>query len=242
MSDNQQEEPEWLDPYNPVPDVLYTFSSLEYIDDLKAGRLWFSPISSYNDIHENTVFTRDMVTDDFSLAWEAEDLINEWLDSQVVRCFTTDPTNTLMWSHYANSHRGVCVGYRLKHIRAARYDDIAIGDYPIRYSSTPPLSLVSGPNTPNTILHLAEQILLTKSIDWAYEKEHRFSVKLPEMAKAGGGLIDIGAGAVADVIFGAKVDREIVEEQCRKLPEGVRPRKAEHNSRALSYNLQIRDL
>ena len=242
MSTDQQDELEHLDPYDPFPEVIYTFSSLQYLDDLKLGRLWFAPTSTYNDIHENTIFARDTVTYDFSTAWEAEALINEWLESQVVRCFTTDPTNTLMWSHYADSHKGVCVGYKLNLLSQFVHEEQPLRNYRIRYSSVPPLSLISGPNSQDTILHLARDILMTKSSDWAYEKEHRFWAAIPEMSKAGGGIIDVGVEAVVDVIFGAKVDTEAIDQLRSKLPDGVQARAAEHNSRALSYNLQIRNL
>ena len=35
--------------------------------------------------------------------------MNEILDSYLFYCITDDPTNNLMWSHYANSHNGFCI-------------------------------------------------------------------------------------------------------------------------------------
>ena len=100
------------------PEVLYTFSRFEYLDLLKMGQLWFAPSKTYNDIHEDTVFARpaDILSpgDPYSAALTGEGSIRRWLRSQVIRCFTPDPTNTLMWSHYAESHKGVCVGFSLE--------------------------------------------------------------------------------------------------------------------------------
>lgn len=41
-----------------------------------------------------------------------ENLINETLDKVGVLCVTEKWDNFLMWSHYADNHRGVCVGFK----------------------------------------------------------------------------------------------------------------------------------
>ena len=48
-------DPNALNPDIIEPNVLYTFSSIDYLDHLKIGNLWFAPTRSYNDIYEDAI-------------------------------------------------------------------------------------------------------------------------------------------------------------------------------------------
>lgn len=242
MENDSTEQTQIVNTYDPEPQVIYTFSPIEYIEQLKLGKLWFAPTSTYNDIHENTIFARDTGINDGSIVFPAEKKIHEWLDSHVVRCFTTDPTNTLMWAHYANSHNGVCVGFRLDKIESRMINGESLRHFAVRYSSTPPLSLLTGAPDEVTVHRLAFEIMMTKSIHWAYEKEYRVYTRNEQVASNGGGLLDIGSEAVVDVIFGVNVEKKTIEQHTESIPEGVRLCSAEINSRALNYNIAIRTL
>ncbi len=74
--------------------------------------------------------------------------------------------NILMWAHYADEHRGLCIGYHTNGFEtskinydSSRYDPIDdhlnIGDFNIWTNQ------------------VAKKILTTKSDEWIYEKEHR---------------------------------------------------------------------
>jgi len=45
------------------------------------------------------------------LVSELENVIGTFINNSSVACFTTTFDNFLMWSHYANGHNGVCLGY-----------------------------------------------------------------------------------------------------------------------------------
>lgn len=234
---------EYISPYDPDPKVLYTFSSIEYFDDLMNGKLWFAPTSTYNDIHENTLFVRPIGSAGSEEVFSAERQIRDELDSLVVRCFTKDPTNTLMWAHYARSHTGVCIGVRFDKLTKATCEKRGLNHYPIRYSNLPSLSLVSGrPLDIQQLNYLVLDTLMTKSIHWAYEQEHRFYVQNKAMAEKGGGIVSIGDDAIVDVFFGAKVEEETIEKYRREIPANVRKYRAEIVNRELSYNLSLRKL
>ena len=210
------------------------------------GQLWFAPSKTYNDIHEDTVFARpaDILSpgDPYSAALTGEGSIRRWLRSQVIRCFTPDPTNTLMWSHYAESHKGVCVGFSLEKLKQKMHGGINLSHRKVRYSSTPTVTYIGGAPSDEVISRLATEAMLSKSIHWAYEKEHRFYTEDPGMANNGGGLIDVGSDAVVEVIFGTNVSQETMIAETQKLPKGVKGRRAYHNLGALSYDLQILDI
>lgn len=75
-------------------------------------------------------------------------------------CLTPCPDSTLMWSHYADNHRGICLEFSKDNalIEKAR---------PVRYRKTYPEW------TPTTAADGPLDLVLTKSSDWAYEREFR---------------------------------------------------------------------
>lgn len=72
--------------------------------------------------------------------------------------FSERSDSVLMWSHYSNDHRGVCIGYSLKEI-VQRY---AI--FPVIYDDVLP----QFDETASVL-----KSVLTKYSDWSYEKEWR---------------------------------------------------------------------
>ncbi len=99
----------------------------------------------------------------------------------------------LMWSHYADSHHGVCIGFD------PNFDPFSIAQK-VEYSATR--------NPVNPFRQTHDQILtnsiLQKSVDWTYEEEWR--IALPNAARKS---ISFADGAITQVIFGARMpDRE----------------------------------
>ncbi|MFH1160096.1 MAG: DUF2971 domain-containing protein [bacterium] len=108
-----------------------------------------------------------------------------------VCCFSEFPDNILMWSHYADSHRGICFMFETKAFDTIQYlifnkDDLNY-DNPI----LPPdhggiIKIRYSENLPEAYNHLEYDknklapFLITKAIDWAYENEWR--ILLPECA------------------------------------------------------------
>ncbi len=90
----------------------------------------------------------------------------------LIGCLATDPKNRLMWSHYADSHRGFCIEYDFNSMK----DEVL--PFPIIYSETRPLIPWKA-----AIDHTQESMeaatadltlgLLTKDKSWEYENEWR---------------------------------------------------------------------
>ena len=123
-----------------------------------------------------------------------------------VLCLSEVQDNLLMWAHYADSHRGVCLQFKGEQFLGTAQ--------PILYQRTRP--------TVNPIVHSHEEMLdrslLTKSEDWSYEREWRAF-----HYKSGAGLYDIPAPSLAGVILGAQIsapNRESVLRwvQARQVP------------------------
>lgn len=80
-----------------------------------------------------------------------------------VACFSEINNSMLMWSHYAEQHTGLCIGYRL-HDLIEKYNC-----FPVIYSNQMPLISDIGNAEENTLY----QSILTKREDWSYEQEWR---------------------------------------------------------------------
>lgn len=82
----------------------------------------------------------------------------------------------LLWAHYADNHRGVCVTYEIPYT----FVDTMIGFAPVTYGEEKLLDAiraldVSGrPDFKTVIEPVITNFLTTKAKQWAYEKEARF--------------------------------------------------------------------
>lgn len=125
-------------------------------------------------------------------------------------CETWD--NELMWAHYAEGFRGICVAYSLTRL-TERLDDehsvarIAYGDRPLSIN-------LAGRNHAER----AKAILSTKNLMWTYEREWRLFA--PTRGEA-----HHGPGVVKHVYLGARMaseDRKIVTNRLHKVDIEVR--------------------
>ena len=101
--------------------------------------------------------------------------INDMIDQLIgVFTMTEDNENILMWSHYAESHKGFCVEFNPKRLFEICYNYIKIGDLivskKVKYSSTYPLI---NPYKVSASYEEYMDWLTVKSSVWEYEKEWR---------------------------------------------------------------------
>ncbi|NHI00822.1 DUF2971 domain-containing protein [Oceanimonas sp. MB9] len=87
-------------------------------------------------------------------------------------CFSENPKSILMWSHYADYHKGFCIGYNFHELGNGDVRTRSI--YPVIYSDEMfDATGVFGPHkSVDNILYL-NQAALMKSTEWSYEKEWR---------------------------------------------------------------------
>lgn len=118
-----------------------------------------------------------------------------------IYCLTPLPDSTLMWSHYGDNHRGICLEFGTDvRLFASALRVVYRSAYP-RWS-------------PNQIAANPIDILLTKSDDWAYEKEYRI-IGLGDGVKRSaefapltlsGNFLSFPEGALKSVIVGCETD------------------------------------
>jgi len=85
-----------------------------------------------------------------------------------VACFTTENNNILMWSHYADSHKGFCLEFNVNYFPLNQKTKIHEVIYSERYPAFDPAKPLV-----NSGLNLPVEGLITKSTVWQYEKEWR---------------------------------------------------------------------
>lgn len=99
-----------------------------------------------------------------------------------VCCLCTDYKNKLMWSHYADSHKGICVEYDFSELKGN-----GTHPFPVCYSKNRlkvpwKEAIIQSTETQSKIVAHFMEALLTKDKAWEYEREWRFLVPVNECA------------------------------------------------------------
>jgi Protein of unknown function (DUF2971) len=153
-----------------------------------------------------------------------------------VYCLSTHAAAPLMWSHYAASHRGLCLEFSVRNV-------IFCGALPVEYLDNYPELDLSNDDEDASL-----KTLLTKSSDWCYENEFRLIVAAPGYASPGvlptnDNFLTLPPGALRSVIMGCLMpekDREIVGSLARNASRAVGLSEAHRVPN--HYALDIREL
>lgn len=121
--------------------------------------------------------------------------------------------NSLMWSHYGDEHRGVCLAYKLPDTFIDHTLGEVIGSHPVEYGSDPITNwfiefskTTEKPPLGEFITSLVVKLLISKDECWKEENEGRVISKTQ-------GLKVIGKPALIQVCFGLRTperDRELI--------------------------------
>jgi hypothetical protein len=92
------------------------------------------------------------------------------IDRTFISCLSEKRDSILMWSHYANNHKGFCIGYDFKKL----LDLYKINMFPVTYSKDF-FVIDTWEKFSNRINHMNifMKAAKTKSLEWSYEKEWR---------------------------------------------------------------------
>jgi Protein of unknown function (DUF2971) len=150
-----------------------------------------------------------------------------------VYCLSPDPCLTLMWSHYARDHKGICLEFAVQRTKF----HIALK---VQYQKEYPTLLLHDPDSRFTML-------LVRSDDWIYEQEFRMICPRFTDVKASplimdGNYLKIGPNDLTSIILGCQIQGEAkakIEALVEKYAPNVRLR---HARRAPNkYRLDIED-
>ncbi|WMY75745.1 DUF2971 domain-containing protein [Buttiauxella selenatireducens] len=123
--------------------------------------------------------------------------LKEYL-SRGVLSLSGSKESTLMWSHYADNHFGLCLGYTIPEVMT---DKIYKVNYDgSRFVQSKDIMIMLGSNTAAR-QRIINSSLVTKSECWAYEEEYRLFEVKP-------GVTDIGLD-LKEIIFGLRMKKSV---------------------------------
>lgn len=176
--------------------------------------------------------------------------LKEMRNKALVSCFSKRNDSILMWGHYADKHKGICIGYNrppkdfydveyvIKRVKFPLYNLACIVASYIIFDEEPVLES-------EVLLKKGLRTFLTKSKDWEYEKEVRCLFSLTNNQK----FIDIGGGKflykmsneISSIYLGCKVTNE-QKEQIIKLAKEKNIKVYQFLESSEKYKLIIKDL
>lgn len=160
------------------------------IKSIKNNKLWLSHTNNFNDPVDPTI-KRYKGKYDYIL------------DSIKVGCLITNYDNTLMWSHYADKHKGMCVEYDISNI-------IDKEDYVIRKINYDMKAIVDENSIDNIFdINLLLDLFCIKSKEWEYEDEYRILYHDIERL-SNGKLIDLPIKSICFGVETLKDDKKLI--------------------------------
>jgi hypothetical protein len=173
---------------------VYYFVSANYaLENIIKRRLKIARLDDLNDPFEFMCI--DMRDSDIRKAFR--DTLSDLAGKKGVICFSRAWHNPVLWSHYADKHKGVCLGFDIPEETA-----ITVGYEPERLKIVKKRDLIAGEIDEKTM----RRILSTKFEDWRYEDEVRVFVGLEEPnTKTGLYYKDFGTDfSLKEVIIGPR--------------------------------------
>ena len=159
-----------------------------------------------------------------------DNLINDakerFLNRIGVCCFSKTNENPLLWAHYSDKHKGVCLVFD-----TSRSPDFFSRTYSIKYRSNyPRINFIQDRSR-------FDELILTKSIDWIYEQEVRV------MKDTGGQLYDFDKTSLVGIIFGSKTGiGEITRIKALLVANGYNTFTQKASLRQASFGLDFQDI
>jgi Protein of unknown function (DUF2971) len=137
--------------------------------------------------------------------WVRQFTVERWR----IYCLTPHPDSVLMWAHYAEKHKGICLEFDGRNEQVGRA-------YRVLYKDAFP---IIGPDEFNDPKALVDAVLLTKSQEWAYEDEYRILAR-------GEDLLALTPGALTGIVGGCNADTRAIQSVVDECSPGLRVKRA----------------
>lgn len=211
-----------------VPKKLYRYHSISTrtFIGLDKEAVWFSHPSKFNDPYDSSAAFFDSImqpgwqkemkkvkTTNFQIkqlkrVFEEEEyrmhteFVEKSRDSLRVCCFTENKDSVLMWSHYADQHKGICVEYDFTSLTP---DDVRLKWlYPVIYSNIYlNISEFLKPENINPFIFMLASMHKYKA--WSYEKEWRMMIANGVMTDEAYKLMPTPTA----IYMGSRIDRDV---------------------------------
>lgn len=145
----------------------------------------------------------------YLLSWEVRGLLRFLYQFSGVSCFTRHFDHPLLWSHYADSHKGVCLVFNNLDNLCPLFKFAA----PVEYTDLPPkIRLLDYYLNKDNFINDIHKVFHTKQSAWSYENEWRVVIPSREPMKNYERLLHFEEQHLCKVILGDKVAPEIRKE------------------------------
>jgi hypothetical protein len=185
----------------------YRNASENTLAELAEKKAWYSRYDQLNDPFEGVYVNLS-----------GEGFLDDLIQQFRLCCFSTHRDSLLLWAHYADNHRGICLEYELpEEVFRTQF-------FPVKYSDVQPVlnNVNRDPAAGTLSIHIDREaaVFLTKSTDWAYEGEYR-TLRLAEQPDSRGEKHAL-PGTLSAVYFGLRAERAammLVEKILHSRPE-----------------------
>ena len=146
--------------------IVYHFLDARYgLEDIERRRLKVSRADSLNDPFDHL----GLWLGDREMRHHLKIALKEAARQQGLICFSESYNSPVMWSHYADRHRGICLGFEIakSDLTKIRYTrDLLRGEFNADFVVRPDET------------DLMNRLIKTKFDEWSYEREQRLFVNL----------------------------------------------------------------
>jgi len=207
-----------------LPEYFFKFTSAKRaIEIVKNSQLWFSNPKTFNDPFDTNIDLIDFEPNDKQIAMVINDKVqgnrrtrreeikknnknahrirnqfseqsNDFFQNSGVCCFSEVNDNILLWAHYANNHKGVCLKFH------KTISDITTMTGKVKYRDKYQKASFFN-HEGGAIYHL----IFTKAQDWHYEQEIR-ALRILDFGKT-----DFRIEKLTEIIFGCKTEKRVIQ-------------------------------
>lgn len=178
---------------------VYHFLKAQYgLEGIKDRRLKISRFTDLNDPFEWAA----PASSERKPRQAFEKMKAEMSKSKGLICLSKSWQNPLLWSHYADRHRGLCLGFDVPNVPKDLFYDV------IYQSSRSACDWQMFANDRSYRLSILEKVMRTKFSHWKYEQEVRVHISLDHtLAENGKYFFNFSDGiTLAEVIVGSLSD------------------------------------
>lgn len=197
-----------------LPKTIYKYAKLDnhLYELLIRSQLWFSSPRDFNDPYDCNICLDDgrfsperetsfrYVGKDQRYVVEVKDRsssdiqkeVQKEVDNAAVCCFSSLNDDLLLWSHYADAHRGICIGFDTSILAQHFGRNIFLVNYDDKFPDVAFSRKVRRESVKKIITH--------KSKAWRYEKEVRIITDFK-------GYHNFDSRAIKEIILGLRVNK-----------------------------------
>jgi hypothetical protein len=182
--------------------VPYIYDETELTTENIFKKMWDIAKKEYQEYNDGQIHEYvSQIMNDPNREEKCVEKLNQEMREKIEKSFgiyslTTQRNNFLMWSHYADAHKGICMGFNTRTL----LEEICPIFTEVTYQEDLPKHSIHDDDDVKFI-KFVEQLLATKSKVWEYEDEYRF-IKLNYARKE----VLIPLRGVEEIIFGCRMN------------------------------------